>query len=280
MSAFCTSCGKPLQENAAFCNQCGHQISPVFPAAGAVSGATEISQPGFTQKRTQRIRSVVLLVLAVVCLVGVGVGVGAWAWTQCAAGASHTSTSAARPTSKSNSSELLAKLAKALPESDAAKDSTTDQAVVDAATQASDALDPASPQNDASASAKNACSLLTVDELSTALGSSYSKAEPSTNGEDEISCEYSPGDGNIYPATLTVTLKNGKTTMATLRGVGTQMVPGTRAENDLGDASFYMPMDVGIYALKGDTLISLQFGLGKGTREQKQELVRKVLSRL
>ncbi len=153
--------------------------------------------------------------------------------------------------------------------------------VADAATPASDALDPVPPREAASpASAKNACSLLTVDELSTGLGSAYSKAEPSSNGDDEISCEYSPGEENIYPATLTISLKNGKTTMQTLRGVGTRMVRGTKAESDLGDASFYMPMDVGIYALKGDTLVSLQFGLSKGTREQKQALVRKVLSRL
>lgn len=127
---------------------------------------------------------------------------------------------------------------------------------------------------------KNACSLLTLNELSDGLGSSFARAEPSINGDDEISCEYSPGEGNIYPASLTVTLQNGKVTMETLRGVGTKIIAGTKAESDLGDASFYMPMDVGIYALKGDILVSLQFGLGKGTREQKQALVRKVLARL
>jgi hypothetical protein len=126
---------------------------------------------------------------------------------------------------------------------------------------------------------QNACSLLTLNELSEGLGSSFEKAEPSINGDDEISCEYAPGEGNIYPASLTVTLQNGKVAMETLRGVGTKIIAGTKAESDLGDESFYMPMDVGIYALKGDILVSLQFGLGKGTREQKQALVRKVLSR-
>jgi hypothetical protein len=128
--------------------------------------------------------------------------------------------------------------------------------------------------------ANDACKLLTVDELSKGLGSSYAGATSSRNGEDEISCEYSPGPGNMYPATLTVTLKNGKTTMAALQGVGTKLVPGTKAQKDVGDASFYMPLDVGIYALKGDLLISLQFGLGKGTRQQKQALVQKILSQL
>jgi hypothetical protein len=127
---------------------------------------------------------------------------------------------------------------------------------------------------------RDACKLLAVKELSSGLDSSYSGATPSRNGEEEISCEYSPGPGNMYPATLTVTLKNGRTAMATLQGIGTKLVPETKAENDAGDASFYMPLDVGIYALKGDVLVSLQFGLGKGTREQKQALVQKVLSRL
>lgn len=127
---------------------------------------------------------------------------------------------------------------------------------------------------------KNACSLLTLNELSDGLGSSFEKAEPSINGDDEISCEYAPGEGNIYPASLTVTLQNGKVAMETLRGVGTKIIAGTKAESDLGDETFYMPMDVGIYALKGDILVSLQFGLGKGTRERKQALVRKVLARL
>jgi hypothetical protein len=83
----------------------------------------------------------------------------------------------------------------------------------------------------------------------------------------------------MYPATLTISLKHGKTTMAALRGVGTKLLPETKAQSDIGDASFYMPLDVGIYVLKGDVLVSLQFGLGKGTREQKEALVEKVLSR-
>lgn len=138
----------------------------------------------------------------------------------------------------------------------------------------------ADPGGRAVASIRNACHLLSVEELSKGLDSSYTGATPSANGEDEISCEYAPGAGNTYPATLTVTLKYGKTTMAGLQGAGNELVAGTKVQNDLGDASFYMPMDIGIYALKGDLLVALQFGLGKGTREQKQALVKKVLGRL
>ncbi len=128
--------------------------------------------------------------------------------------------------------------------------------------------------------ARDACTLLSAEELSSGLGSSYSGAAASRNGQDEMSCEYAPGPGNLYPATLTINLKYGKTTMAALRGVGTDLVPGTKAQSDIGDASFYMPLDVGIYVLKGDTLVSLQFGLGKGNRDQKKALLKKVLSRL
>ena len=90
------------------------------------------------------------------------------------------------------------------------------------------------------------------------LGSSYLSAKPSSNGEDEISCAYAPGPGNIYPATLTITLKYGKTTMAALQGAGSKLVPGAKVQNDLGDASYYMPMDVGIYALHGDLLVCIR----------------------
>lgn len=281
MSAFCTSCGSPLQDGVAFCNQCGHRLSAVSaPVAVPQTHAAAFvaAQPAPEPKESHRLRSVVFFVLAVVCLVGAGI----WGWTQYASGTAPISAHSSAPTrAKSDPSDLLTKLASAVSKADAEKDSGVNQAVAEAASRASDALDPASPNDAASAAAaKNACSLLSVDELSSGVGSSYSKAEPSSNGEDEISCEYTPGEGNIYPATLTVTLKNGKATMETLRGVGTQMIPGTKAESDLGDASFYMPMDVGIYALKGDTLVSLQFGLGKGTRDQKKALVQKVLSRL
>ena len=127
---------------------------------------------------------------------------------------------------------------------------------------------------------KDACSLLSVDELNRGTGGKFVKGESAANGDDETSCSYTPGPGTLYPAKLTVTFHNGKAAMQMLQGAAPKMVPGSRSGSDLGDASFFLPMDVSLYALKGDILIALEFGLGNYSREQKKALAAKVLSRL
>ena len=127
---------------------------------------------------------------------------------------------------------------------------------------------------------KDACSLLSVDELNRGTGGKFVKGESGVNGDDETSCAYTPGPGTLYPAKLTVTFHNGKAAMQMLQGAAPKMVPGSRSGSDLGDASFFLPMDVSLYALKGDILIAIEFGLGNYSREQKKALAAKVLSRL
>jgi len=127
---------------------------------------------------------------------------------------------------------------------------------------------------------RDACVLLTREELSAGTSLSFVSAESARNGDDESSCNYAPGTGNIYPVTLTVTFRHGKAAMELIQGVAPSMVPGSQGGASLGDASFFLPLDVSVYALKGDVLVNIGFGLGAETKEQKIALVRKVLSRL
>jgi len=127
---------------------------------------------------------------------------------------------------------------------------------------------------------KDACSLLSVDELNRGTGGKFVKGESAANGDDETSCSYTPGPGTLYAAKLTVTFHNGKAAMQMLQGAAPKMVPGSRSGSDLGDASFFLPMEVSLYALKGDILVAIEFGLGNYSREQKKALAAKVLSRL
>jgi hypothetical protein len=127
---------------------------------------------------------------------------------------------------------------------------------------------------------KNACALLSVQELSSGMGVSYAPPQPETNGADETVCNYPPGPNGIYGAKLTVTFRHGKAAMETLKGAGPLLVSATRSASQLGDACFFLPMDVSIYTLRGDTLVAMDFGLISATRDQKIALLRKVLARL
>ena len=77
--------------------------------------------------------------------------------------------------------------------------------------------------------ARDACALLSKDELSAATGMSFVKAESARNGDDESSCDYTPGTGNLYPVTLTVTFRYGKAAMETIQHAAPSMVPGSKA---------------------------------------------------
>ena len=55
---------------------------------------------------------------------------------------------------------------------------------------------------------------------------------------------------------------------------------GSENGSGLGDASFFLPMDAGVWVLKEDQLFSLNFGLAPLSKEKKVELAEKVLSRL
>ena len=127
---------------------------------------------------------------------------------------------------------------------------------------------------------RDACALLSVQELSSGLGASYAPPQPETNGADETVCNYPPGPNGVYGAKLTVTFRHGKTTMETLRRAGPLLVSDSHGTSQIGDGSFFLPMDVSIYALHGDTLVAMDFGLTNATRDQKIALVRKVLARL
>ena len=128
--------------------------------------------------------------------------------------------------------------------------------------------------------AKDACALLTKQEVEQATGTFMVDAVAHSEGSSESSCTYTPATEGAYPVELKVDWENGKAAIAAIQGLVPKMMPGTENNSNLGDATLYGPMDSMLYVLKGDKLVSFGFGLSPITREGKNALAAKVLGKL
>ena len=142
------------------------------------------------------------------------------------------------------------------------------------------AASEAKEEKDLPKAAKDACALLTKQEVEKATGIFIADAVANSEGSDETSCTYSPANEGAYPVELKVNWEHGKAAMTAIQGLAPKMMPGTESGSNLGDWTFYGPMDSMLYVLKGDKLISFGFGLSPITREAKNALAAKVLERL
>lgn len=68
--------------------------------------------------------------------------------------------------------------------------------------------------------------------------------------------------------------------MSLVQSVTPQMIPDTGSVSGLGDVSFYGPMDSTVYVLKGDTFVSLIFGVDEIEKGKQISLAEKAVSKL
>jgi hypothetical protein len=128
--------------------------------------------------------------------------------------------------------------------------------------------------------ARDACTLLSKHEVEDAIGIPVSQVRSVKNDASHTRCLYLPEGSRMKAVDLKVDWTGGVDAMSLVQSVTPEMIPDAGSVSGLGDASFYGPMDSTVYVLKGDTFVSLIFGVDQIAQEKQILLAEKAVSKL
>lgn len=233
MSKFCVQCGNELSGNAMFCIHCGTKLNPDLNATdpSPKPGGPIAPAKKPTTKRKPSGKKILLVVVGVLIVFG-GLCVAEVMYIIHRIDA--------------NNRQLLS--GSSGQDSVAAGTSNQDATAANAAAQAvslpASSDDSSSEAKDASSSntQKDACILVTKEEVASATGTSVAEATPN---EDKDLCTYTPSDGDIAVVTVQVNWQGGKVAMNALPAV-TQNAIGKdirQPVSGIGDEAYILGVD-------------------------------------
>jgi hypothetical protein len=230
MSQFCVQCGHELSEDAMFCIHCGAKLNSdsnvqnaTAPAPAGTIAPAKIPNP----KRKLSAGKIFLIVVGVLAIFG-GLCVAEAVYMMHRIDVNNTKSSAA---------------SSGLSDSPNA-DATAANAAAQALSSPGSGDDSSSEAKDAGSSGtqKDACSLVSREEVGDATGTPVAQASPN---EDKDLCTYTPSDGDIAVVTVQVNWHGGKVAMSALP-VMTQSAIGKdirQPVSGIGDEAYILGVD-------------------------------------
>jgi zinc-ribbon domain len=224
MSKFCVQCGSAISENATFCTNCGANLgqnagapSPVQPWS-SVPVAPPVAATGTAKKSGLSAGKIILIVVGFLVLVGIAcVGEAVYMMHRI------------DTVNKKSASDTVSAVSSAI-------------AQVASAAESKDASSSESKAADSSDAQRDACTLITKEEVGEATGTTVASASPN---EDKDLCTYSPADGDTAVVTVQVNWHGGKIAMSALPGM-TQSAIGKdirQPVSGIGDEAYILGAD-------------------------------------
>ena len=212
MPKFCVQCGNELLEQPTFCAHCGAKSNQVANSPDTAKAFPQQAIAPPVTKAKMGAGKIILIVVGVLVVLG-GLCIGGLVYV----GYRMTT----RPDNAKDENSLTA-----------IASSLVQQAVSDAA----------SKDDSPSSSHKDACTLVTKEEVAEATGTSIADA---TSNEDKDLCTYTPTDGDIAVVTVQVNWHGGKIAMHALPGI-TQSAIGQdirQPVSGIGDEAYILGVD-------------------------------------
>jgi hypothetical protein len=260
MEKLCQKCGKQLQPDQSFCDQCGSPWTAPETAAGSpVAGSyTPQTPPPVVAARSSKWPMVLVVILAIAAI-----GMGTWyfvtkrslAATNLTASSS-TSTVITSTTATTVSAAPVAVAAVEPPVTDTATATTTDAvAASDAATEA--------------AAGSKQCSLVTRAEMGTILGKKIVRVIV----DKEICSYFTDADRS---AQVETTWTGGKDALTAAKGFNEGLMT---AVPNIGDEAYMQAAGV-LHVLKGDTYVIVNSREYPNDLENESAIARKVMEKM
>ena len=259
MDKLCLKCGKHLQPDQGFCDQCGSPwTAPDNVAASPVAGSSSPQAPVpavVSPSSKWPIAIVALLALA-------AIGIGAWyfvtkrslAATNLAASSSTSSVTTSTTATTVSAAPVVAAVVP--PVTDTATATTTNAVPgSDAATEA--------------AAASKQCSLITRDEMGKILGSKIVKVTV----DGQMCYYFTDADLN---AQVETTWTEGKAALTTFKGAAGGLLTPVP---DIGDEAYQQAGGV-LHFLKGDTYVVVNARVYPNDLENESAIARKMLEKI
>ena len=127
----------------------------------------------------------------------------------------------------------------------------------------------------APAKTRDACSLITKEEVQAVLESPIAKASGT-----RTQCYYYPAAGSAEGLGLDVSWENGEAVIAGAKAGSTLLNGENQSVPGLGDEAFFGPMDIALYVRKNNQAFTLDLRIVSNARAKGRVLAEKVLSRL
>jgi hypothetical protein len=256
MDKRCATCGKQLQADQAFCDNCGAAWAPAAEAAPAVisNPINPVPQP-VVQVAAPAKASGSGKALLVTIIVLVALGIGGWLFLRSRSAAGSSVVSSGTTVRTASAAVSTQPVAAAL--TDTTKTTTDTQAAVAATTQASANSKP--------------CSVVTSAEMEKILGMKIVKL--TTN---ELICSYFTSE--TMSAQVETTWTGGKDAYAQVKGFNS--APGlAEPVQGIGDEAYLQAAGV-MHILKGDTYVVINSREYPNERETETAIAEKVMEKM
>lgn len=269
MDKVCATCGKQLQADQGFCDNCGAAWTPGAEAASstAASPISAAPQPAVShvavpaQTAGSGNSSKALLIVAIVVI---ALGIGGWLFVR-----QRTHTGSSVVTTTTSSSTTVTK-ATAVPLASNGAQATAVPSGDTAGVVPPGAPPPTAAEPEASANAKP-CSLVTRAEMEAILGLKIVKLTA-----DESNCQYYTDETSSV--VIETTWTGGKAMFLQMKGFHSAPDPPDPVTG-IGDDG-YFPVTQVLHVLKGDTYVAVNARVYPNPLETESAIARKAMERL